>query len=283
MAQIKSKSFNEPDERRSFPLMDSQFVEIASMGLGRAILQPGWRWTTSIGKLTGEPWCQVHHVQLVLGGRMAFAMADGETVELSADDLVDVPPGHDAWVVGDEPVVLVDFYGNSYDVGLPTERQRVVTTVLMTDIVESTTTAAKLGDSRWRGLLGQHDRLVRSQLDRFGGHEVNTTGDGFVATFQSAISALRCAAQIRDGVRALDIEVRIGVHTGEVELVPNDIRGVAVHAAARIMSLAGPSEVLTSALTKGLVAGSGLSFVDRGAHTVKGFDEPIAVFALTVT
>ena len=117
-------------------------------------------------------------------------------------------------------------------------------------------------------------------MDRFGGHEVNTTGDGFIATFQSAIAALRCATAIRDGVRSLGLQVRVGVHTGEVELVDDDVRGVTVHAAARIMALADPSEVLTSDLTRTLVAGSGLTFVERGAHQVKGFDQPVTVFAL---
>ena len=207
-------------------------------------------------------------------------MADGESVEIGANTLVDVPPGHDAWVVGDEPVVIVDLYGNAGDVGLRTEHQRVVTTVLMSDIVESTATAGKLGDTPWRQLLGEHDRLIRALLDRFGGTEVNTTGDGFIATFPSAVGALRCAAAIRDGVKALGLQVRVGVNTGEVELGETDVRGVTVHAAARIMALAAPSEVLASELTCQLVAGSGLNFEQRGAHQVKGFDRPITVFAL---
>jgi class 3 adenylate cyclase len=128
--------------------------------------------------------------------------------------------------------------------------------------------------------LSEHDRLLRVLLDRYGGREVNTTGDGFIATFPSALMALRCAAAIRDGVRALELQVRIGVNTGEVELVENDVRGVTVHAAARIMALAGASEVLTSAMTRNLVDGSGLKFEDRGEHSVKGFDNPISVFAL---
>ena len=280
MGLIRSKSFDEPDLERHFPLMDLQLTQIGSIGVGRAILAPGWRWSTSIGPITGDALCQVHHISLVLAGRIIFEMADGEYGEFGPNMLVDVPPDHDAWVVGDEAAVVVDLYGNAGDVGMPTEHQRVVTTVLMSDIVDSTATAGRLGDGRWRQLLGEHDRLIRTQLDRFGGHEVNTTGDGFIATFQSAISALRCAAAIRDGVRALGLEIRVGVHTGEVELVENDVRGLTVHAAARIMALAGPSEVLASELTRTLVAGSGLSFEDRGAHDVKGFDQPIMVFAL---
>ena len=280
MSSIRSKSFDQPDVERHFPHMDSVLVQIGSIAVGRAFLEPGWRWTTSVGPLTGDALCQVHHVNLVLSGRIHFEMEDGEEAEFGPNTVIDVPPGHDAWVVGDEVVVLVDAYGNAGEVGLPTEHQRVVTTVLMSDIVNSTATAGRLGDARWRQLLGDHDRLIRTLLDRFGGHEVNTTGDGFIATFQSAIGALRCAAAMRDGVRALDLEVRVGVHTGEVELVTNDVRGVTVHAAARIMALAGPSEVLTSELTRSLVAGSGLPFEERGAHDVKGFDRPITVFAL---
>jgi class 3 adenylate cyclase len=277
---IRSKTFNEPDETRHFPLMDSQLARIGPIGVGRAVLAPGWRWTTSIGPLLGDASCQVHHISLVLSGRIAFQMEDGEAGEFGANTLVDVAPGHDAWVVGDEPCVLIDVYGNAGDVGLPTEHQRVVTTVMITDIVQSTATAARLGDMRWRQLLGEHDRLVRSQLDRFGGHEVNTTGDGFIVTFQSAVQALRCAAAIRDGVRTLDLEIRAGVHTGEVELVEGDVRGVTVHATARIMSLASPSEVLTSDLTRNLVGSAGLVFAERGSHDVKGFDQPMTVFAL---
>ena len=280
MSAIRSKSFDDPDVVRRFPLMESQLVQIGSIAVGHATLEPGWRWTTSIGPATGDALCQVHHINLVLSGRIRFRMADGEEAEIGRNTLIDVPPGHDAWVVGDEPAVMVDLYGNAGDIGLPTEHQRVITTVLMSDIVDSTATAGRLGDAQWRQLLSEHDRLVRTSLDRFGGHEVNTTGDGFIATFQSAIAALRCAASIRDGVRSLGLQVRVGVHTGEVELVQNDVHGVTVHAAARIMALAGPSEVLTSDLTRTLVVGSGLSFVERGAHQVKGFDQPVTVFAL---
>jgi class 3 adenylate cyclase len=280
MTSIRSKSFDEPDERRKFPFMDSQLARIGAIGVGRAVLAPGWRWTTSVGPATGDPWCQVHHISLVLSGRICFQMENGEAGEFGPNTLVDVAPGHDAWVVGDEAVLLIDVFGNAGDVGLPTEHQRVVTTVVITDVVGSTATAARLGDMRWRQLLGEHDRLVRTLLDRFGGHEVNTTGDGFIATFASAVQALRCAAAIRDGVKALDLEIRAGVHTGEVELVENDVRGVTVHATARIMSLAEPSEVLASDLTRILVGSAGLQFVDRGSHEVKGFAEPIKVFAL---
>ena len=177
---------------------------------------------------------------------------------------MDIPPGHDAWVVGDEPAVLLDFAGSIDASALPREHERMVTTLLMTDIVDSTLTASRLGDAAWKQLLSDHNRLVRAQLLRFGGSEVNTTGDGFLATFRSAVAGLRCAAAILDALRETGLEVRIGVHTGEVEPMGSDIGGVAVHAAARIMALAGPSEVFASSVTVGLADGSGLAFEARG-------------------
>lgn len=280
MTQIRTKNFAQPDVTRSFEHMDSQLVEIGTMSIGRASLEPGWRWSTSIGPVTGERSCQVHHINLVLSGVMHFVMESGETVEIGPNSLAEVPPGHDAWVVGDETVVMLDFSGNSAYVGIPSDHPRLVTTILMTDVVESTATAARLGDSRWRQLLSEHNRLIRGRFDRYGAHEINTTGDGFIATVPSALAALRCAAAISAGVQDLGLTVRIGVHTGEVEIVGDDLRGVAVHEAARIMSLAGPSEVLTSAVTKTLVEGSGLAFEDRGEQGIKGFDKAIQVYAL---
>ena len=142
--------------------MLSRLAQIGSIAVGRALLQPGWRWSTSIGQLTGDALCSVHHISLVLSGRIRFEMEDGESAEIGPGMLVDVPPGHDAWVVGDEPVVIVDLYGNAGDVGLRTEHQRVVTTVLMSDIVESrprpASWATHRGDSYWASTIGSFGR-----------------------------------------------------------------------------------------------------------------------------
>jgi class 3 adenylate cyclase len=155
-----------------------------------------------------------------------------------------------------------------------------VTTLLMSDIVDSTRTAERLGDAIWKQLLADHNRIVRAQFDRFRGREVNTTGDGFLATFGSAAGAIHSAEAMRDGVSRLGIELRIGIHTGEVEVLPNDIGGVAVHAVARIMALGQQSEIIVSSVTRGLVEGSGLRFQERGRHIVKGLEQPIEVFLL---
>jgi class 3 adenylate cyclase len=147
---------------------------------------------------------------------------------------------------------------------------RVLATVLFTDIVASTQHAAELGDRKWRDLLDAHDRTIRRQLERFRGREVNTAGDGFLATFDGPGRAIQCGCAIRDAVRALGIEVRAGLHTGEIELRGDDIAGMAVHIGARVAHLAGAAEVLVSSTVKDLVAGSGIEFHDRGEHQLKG-------------
>jgi class 3 adenylate cyclase/pimeloyl-ACP methyl ester carboxylesterase len=147
---------------------------------------------------------------------------------------------------------------------------RVLATVLFTDIVDSTRRAAEMGDRDWHALLDAHDAIVRAQLCRFRGREVNSTGDGFLAMFDGPQRAIRCAIAIRDAVGALGIEVRAGLHTGECEVRGDDIGGIAVHIGARVSASAGPNEVLVSSTLRDLVIGSGLAFDDRGAHQLKG-------------
>ena len=150
------------------------------------------------------------------------------------------------------------------------EPDRVLATILFTDIVESSKRAVELGDRAWRELLERHHQLIRRQLARFRGHEVDTAGDGFLASFDGPARAIRCAQAIVEGVHALGLEVRAGLHTGECELLDGKVAGIAVHTGARVASQAGPGEVLVSSTVKDLVAGSGLAFQDRGAHELKG-------------
>jgi class 3 adenylate cyclase len=157
---------------------------------------------------------------------------------------------------------------------------RVLATVLFTDIVGSTRRAAEIGDRDWRALLDAHDAVVRAQLVRFRGREVNTSGDGFLATFDGPQRAIRCAMAIREAVTALGIEVRAGLHTGECEIRGADIGGIAVHIGARVSALAGPNEVLVSSTLRDLVIGSGLQFDDRGAHELKGVPGDWQLFAV---
>jgi class 3 adenylate cyclase len=157
---------------------------------------------------------------------------------------------------------------------------RVLATVLFTDIVDSTRRASEMGDRDWHALLDAHDAVVRSQLSRFRGREVNTSGDGFFAMFDGPQRAIRCAIAIRDAVLALGIEVRAGLHTGECEVRGDDIGGIGVHIGARVSALAGPNDVLVSSTLRDLVIGSGLEFEDRGTHQLKGVPGEWRLFAV---
>jgi class 3 adenylate cyclase len=158
----------------------------------------------------------------------------------------------------------------------PPEIDRILATVLFTDIVGSTELASSMGDGRWRSTLDGHDRAVREQIRRFRGKEINTTGDGFVVSFDGPARAIKCAREI---VSSTPVAVRVGLHTGECEVRGQDLGGLAVHIAARIGALASPGEVLVSSTVKDLVAGSGISFADRGSHALKGIPDEWRLYA----
>ena len=158
--------------------------------------------------------------------------------------------------------------------------ERVLATVLFTDVVGSTDRAARLGDGHWRDLLERHDQTVRQQLQRFRGREIDAAGDGFLATFDSPGRAIECAFAIRNTLRSLDIEVRAGIHTGEIELRGDGVAGMAVHIGARVSALAAAGEVLVSGSVPPLLTGSGIGFVDRGEHELKGVPGPWRLFAV---
>jgi class 3 adenylate cyclase len=156
---------------------------------------------------------------------------------------------------------------------------RSLATVLFTDIVGSTQKAGQLGDQRWRYLLGEHNARIRRLLDRFSGNEVDTAGDGFFATFDGPARAVRCACAMRDAVRDIGVEIRAGLHTGEVEREGPAVTGMAVHVGARVAALAQASEVLVTSTVRMLVLGSGIGFSDRGLHTLKGVPDEWQLFA----
>jgi class 3 adenylate cyclase len=277
-----SKNLDSPDETRDLGRGTGGYVDIAEWVVGKATLQPGWRWSVDVKPLVRTTSCRIHHFQIILDGRLGVRMDAGDEYEYVPGDVIDLPPGHDVWVVGDEPLVLVDVSGNSAEFSLPVSRARALLTMLMTDIVDSTKTAAGIGDAAWRQRLARHNRLVRQQLDRFGGREVTTTGDGFLAAFTSAEGALRAALSAQQAVAAAGIEIRAGVHTGDVDLLAGgDLRGVAVHEAARIMAAAPGGSVYTSGVTRALSASSGLRFESVGPHSLKGIPEPLELFLVT--
>lgn len=165
--------------------------------------------------------------------------------------------------------------------GTPTrEPNRVLATLMFSDIVSSTEHAASVGDRRWREVLDRHDELARSEIARHGGREIKMTGDGFLALFDAPARAIRCAAAVRDRLREVGVEVRIGLHAGEVEIRGADVGGIAVHIGSRVTDVAGPGDVVVSSTVKDLVAGSGIGFHDRGVQDLKGVPEPWHLFAV---
>ncbi len=212
-----------------------------------------------------------HDVNVAEGRYLASKIPGAKFVELAGDD---------HWIAAGDVDALADEIEEFLTGTRPVpEPDRVLATVLFTDIVGSTQRAVELGDRRWRDLLGAHDAAVRRELDRFRGREVDTAGDGFLASFDGPARAVRCAISAGDALRDLGVEIRAGVHTGECEVDGPKIRGIAVHTGARIASLAGPGEVLVSQTVKDLVSGSGLAFEDRGLHELKGVPGEWRVYA----
>jgi class 3 adenylate cyclase len=189
---------------------------------------------------------------------------------IAGSRLVELPGADALYWVGDTAPMLEEIEEFITGVRGGFDAERVLATIMFTDIVGSTERAALLGDRRWRDLLDSHDAIVRHELQRFGGREVNTAGDGFVATFVSPSAAIACADAIVDAVRVLGIEVRVGIHAGEVEVRGADVAGLAVHIGARVAALAGPSEVLVSSTVRDIVTGARRKFAERGEHELKG-------------
>jgi class 3 adenylate cyclase len=283
MAEVLRGSLDDPDEVVEFPRVRTELVDLGDITVGRMVNAPGWRWSKDVKPVVGGEWCQARHVGVVLSGRIGIDFPDGTNVVFGPGEVFDIPPGHDGYTVGDEPCVQLEWAGLRAWAGFPTGiRSRVLATLLFTDVVGSTELAARLGDGRWRELLSRYFEQARNELERFGGREVSTTGDGMLATFDGSARALHCASAIRRRANQGGLHVRMGVHVGEVELVGQDVRGVTVHQAARIMAAAGEDEILVSDLARALGAASELAFEDRGVHTLKGLEGEWRLAALVV-
>jgi class 3 adenylate cyclase len=281
VGDVITKNFADPDSREEVPLGLVELVRMGSLTVGRETLYPGWRWSTHIRSIVGTDLCEFHHIGIQVSGRWICESRDGTQTEIGPGDVYDIAPGHDSWVVGDEPAVNIDFQGVAGWALPPAPGERVLTTILFTDIADSTAAAERMGDRRWTALLAQHLEDVRQLLSVHRGHEVKVTGDGFLATFDRPAAAVRCAAAIADSAGRLGLAIRAGVHTGEVELAGDDLRGVAVHLAARVMDAAAPGEVLVSSTTRDLVAGTDLEFEEKGSFNLKGISGARTLYALT--
>ena len=270
MARLQAKSLESPDEVRPTPFGHVDIYNLDDLVIGRMVFQPGWHWMEHVQPIAGTSLCQYHHVGVCVSGRLGNRLEDGTTNEIGPGMVYEIPPGHDGWVIGDEPFVAYDVAGVRSFARVDQNTQRILGAVLFTDIVDSTSVAESLGPAPWRELVGTHNERIQFELDRFRGRLVKTTGDGVLALFDSTERAVRAAAAICLAATPLGLTIRAGIHTGEVEVVSGDVRGMAVHVAARIVALAGPGQVWVSATTRDLVADSGLTFVDAGAHELKG-------------
>jgi class 3 adenylate cyclase len=274
------KNLRAPDESVRLPGVEEDLVHVGDEIVARIVQQPGWRWSNDMRAVAGGQWCETHHVGVTLSGRQGAVLRDGTVLEFGPDDVYDIPAGHDGYTIGDEPCVMIEWSGPRTWAGRNVRfLDRALVTLLVTDIVGSTAVLAQIGDTAWRELLGRHLERSRAELDQFRGTEVNFAGDGLLATFDGPARAIGCALAIRDAALADQLHVRAAVHVGEVELVSDGVRGLAVHEAVRIAAAAGPDEILVSQTTRDLAVGAGLMFEDRGLHVLKGIPDERRLYA----
>ena len=281
MPRLQRKAFTTPDTVRRFPAGRIDVVTLDELAVGRFVFQPGWRWSKDVAPVAGTPSCQHRHVGYTISGSLEVRMDDGTSLVIGPGEAYEIPPGHDAWVVGAEPWDSVEFTSaREFGLSPDTLGERVLATILFSDIVGSTALLERLGDRAFAKLLREHNVRIRAAIDRYRGREIDSAGDGFLALFDGAARAVQAAALMDPSIAELGARVRVGIHTGEVELVGGHARGLAVHAAARVASLAGPGEVLVSGTTRDLLDGSGLAFEARGEHELRGLSGARPIFAL---
>jgi class 3 adenylate cyclase len=281
MGQMQRKSLDMPDEERSIPNGHVQIWEIGDFVVGKVTFEPGWRWSKDVKPIAGTEWCEYHHLGIILQGGIHFLTPDGLEMEIGEGQLYEVLPGHDAWTVGEIPTIQYDFAGmRTFALPEANRSERILATLVCTDVVDSTATAERVGPAAWRSMLAELNAESRQQVDKFRGKLAANTGDGLIALFDGAERAIRSAAAISEAAAKLGLALRCGVHTGEVELIPDNVRGVTVHVVSRITALAKAGEVLVSGTTHELVADSSLRFEDRGSHELKGVTGARQIWAL---
>ena len=194
MPRLQARPFATPDEVRTFPHGSANVLKLDEAVVGRAVYEPGWRWSTAMRQIAGTPTCELHHLGFAISGSMHVVTDDGQELDILPDSVYEIPSGHDAWVVGDEPWVTLEWTSaRVFGVAADGPGERILATVLFTDIVDSTAILGRVGDAAWLEMLASHNRLLRDDLNRFRGREITTTGDGFLAIFDGATRAARGA------------------------------------------------------------------------------------------
>jgi class 3 adenylate cyclase len=279
--RLQRKSFDRPETVRSFPHGHIENVALDEIEIGRLTFEPGWRWSNDVKPIVGTDTCHNRHVGICLQGKMQVQLDDGSAMDIVAHDAYEIPPGHDAWVVGDQVFVTYEWTSARVFARPPEEDEGIVSTLLFSDIVGSTAILERIGDKAWRELLLAHNSVMREQINRFRGHEFDWSGDGFMALFDSAARAARCGLAMVHAANALQLDVRVGCHTGEVIFVGGYPHGVAVHTAARVVGLASANQLFVSGTTKDLIAGAGFVIESAGSFELKGLTGTRDVFRVS--
>jgi class 3 adenylate cyclase len=275
MPRLQARSFSTSGDVRAFPNGYASVLQLDETVVGYGVYQPGWRWSSDMPGIAGSQTCQFHHVGFAISGALHVLTDGGD------QSLYEIPAGHDAWVVGDEPFIAID-WTSARSWGLATDDggDGVLVTIVLTDIVDSTAAVHRIGDEAWRKQLAVQHARMRQHLNGHRGREIKTTGDGLLAVFDRPVRAMRCAAAMAVSSRELGLPIRVGVHTGEVELAGDDARGLAIHTAARVMALGDADDVMVSSTTRELLEGSGIGLEDVGDHELKGLPGARRIFRL---
>jgi class 3 adenylate cyclase len=265
------RSFASADEVVELGPVRSEIITLGGLAISHDIHGVGWRWSKDVKPAVKTESCQVRHIGFVLRGRMHVVVDNGDEFDAGAMDLVDIPAGHDAWTVGDEPLEMIGWTGaKTWLAPVSTLGERVLATLLLADVVDSTGTAGRLGAAAWGELLSAFQFRTREVVAQHRGRVVDFAGDGVLAMLDGAARAIRCAAALHSMARDLGLVVRSAVHAGEVEVVEDSISGLAIHEASRILSLAQPDETLVSDTVSVLARDAGVGFEDRGEHELRG-------------
>lgn len=281
MSRVEVRDLGKPEAVVSHPLGATYQVRLAQTVISRHILQPGWSWEEHARPSVGTSSCELYHRGVVLSGRMGIRTDEGEELIIGPNQAFDLPPGHVTWVEGEDVLEMVDWAGGAGFDPQPGGEARAMATILFTDIVDSTVLAREAGDASWKRTVAMHEDVVRSVLAGFAGREIQTAGDSFLVVFDSVEGAIRCGLALVGALNAIQLPIRVGIHSGEVVMSGDHIWGLAVHAAARIVARAGAGEVLVSGITRDLTEGAtGLTFESRGRHRLKGLDREHELFAV---
>ncbi|HEV2218538.1 MAG TPA: adenylate/guanylate cyclase domain-containing protein [Candidatus Dormibacteraeota bacterium] len=278
MSPLARKSLNQPETVRRFPHGHIESVALGESEIGRWEFLPGWHWANDVKPIVGTDSCQNRHVGVCVTGILHVRLDDGTELEIGPNDAYEIPPGHDGWVVGDQPFITYEWTSSRVFARAPDEDDAIVVTLLFTDIVGSTATLERVGDKAWHDLLTEHNAAMREQIAHHRGREFDTSGDGFMVVFEGAARAVRCGRGMIKAANALGLHLRVGCHTGEVIVVAGYAHGVAVHTTARVVALAGADEIFVSATTRDLLNPNDFALEPAGSFELKGLTGAREVF-----